>query len=305
MYYAKPNSLRVHANPTCRRSRVHDARLVDFVGNMRKCKFCFPPLAAKCFICDDESKELMNCKCSDHHSICPECVDAHIQANCLHSSWDGNVFCPCMKGHSNIVVSKTLQRKISEIMSSLQKKEVGQYAQCCIDFAQQNILTMKCQNCNNAFYDFDGCLALMCRCKASICALCLESFKTNDECHKHVLKCKWNCDFAWFMRGQVWKPRLDYFMTEEEFQRRKHNRICFQLWFYVFSVFMKTRSFLFALGVASRLNQNDSSMWHSNFLQMFRFVWHTFKYFVSVYIFLSACDVFIQKRFFSTEIASV
>lgn len=305
MYYAKPNSLCVHANAICRRSRVNDAKLVDFVGNMRKCKFCFPPLTTKCFICDDESKELMNCKCSDYHNICPECVDAHIQANYIHSGWDGKVSCPCMKGHSNIVVTKSLQTKISKIMLSLKKKEVNKYARCCIDFAQQNILTMKCQNCDNAFYDFDGCLALMCRCKRSICALCLKTFETNDECHKHVLQCKWNRDFAWFIKGQVWKPRLDYFMADEEFQRRKHDRICLQLWFYVFNVYIETRSFLFALGVASRLNRSDCSLWHSNFIVFFRFVWRMFKYFVCVHAFLMTCEFLVQKRLFSVEIASL
>lgn len=305
MYYAKSNSLCVHANSVCRRSRVYDAKLVDFSEEMRKCKFCFPPSKAKCFICD-ESEKLMNCRCADNHSICSECVDAHIQANCMHSTWDGKIFCPCMKGHSSIVVTELLRIKIGKIMSSLKKNEIMKYAQCSIDFAQQNILTMKCRNCENAFYDFDGCLALVCRCKTSICALCLQSFKTNEECHRHLLQCKWNRDFAWFVKGRLWKPRLDYFMTDEDFQQRRHNRVCLQLWLYVFNVYMKTRSFMFALGVASRLNQTDSSMCHSSIIKLFQYMWRFFKYYFCVTFLLAIFgELFIENRFFKTETASL
>ena len=51
----------------------------------------------------------------------------------------------------------------------------------------QDILTLKCQACGQAFVDFDGCFALRCsRCLAGLCAWCGKSCANQTVAHDHV-----------------------------------------------------------------------------------------------------------------------
>ena len=54
----------------------------------------------------------------------------------------------------------------------------------------ESILTTKCGRCQQAFVDFEGCLALSCsRCAANFCAWCLTVFDNSQLAHSHVLAC--------------------------------------------------------------------------------------------------------------------
>lgn len=54
----------------------------------------------------------------------------------------------------------------------------------------EEILTLKCQACGQAFVDFDGCFALRCsRCLAGLCAWCGRSCENQTVAHGHVVAC--------------------------------------------------------------------------------------------------------------------
>lgn len=54
----------------------------------------------------------------------------------------------------------------------------------------EEVLTLKCPRCNQAFHDFDGCFALTCsntHCRAGFCAWCL--YDCGADAHSHVTTC--------------------------------------------------------------------------------------------------------------------
>jgi hypothetical protein len=52
----------------------------------------------------------------------------------------------------------------------------------------EDLLTLKCPRCSQAFVDFDGCYALSCsKCKCSFCAYCLKD--CGSDAHGHVVRC--------------------------------------------------------------------------------------------------------------------
>jgi len=54
-----------------------------------------------------------------------------------------------------------------------------------------NILTLACPRCRQAFVDFEGCFALTCsRCQCGFCAWCLED--CGSDAHQHVRFCRHN-----------------------------------------------------------------------------------------------------------------
>jgi Protein kinase domain len=55
-----------------------------------------------------------------------------------------------------------------------------------------NILTLRCPRCQQAFCDFRGCFALRCcidTCQADFCGWCLEEQKSSQMCHRHTETC--------------------------------------------------------------------------------------------------------------------
>ncbi len=59
------------------------------------------------------------------------------------------------------------------------------------DHVIDRVLTLSCPRCGQAFFDFDGCVALMCsRDNAAFCAYCLKDCGT--DAHRHVVNCEHN-----------------------------------------------------------------------------------------------------------------
>ncbi|KAL6041728.1 Ankyrin repeat and protein kinase domain-containing protein 1 [Balamuthia mandrillaris] len=55
----------------------------------------------------------------------------------------------------------------------------------------QDVLTLQCPRCRQAFVDFDGCFALTCsRCHAGLCGWCLQD--CGGDAHCHVAGCAHN-----------------------------------------------------------------------------------------------------------------
>ncbi|KAL6048095.1 non-specific serine/threonine protein kinase [Balamuthia mandrillaris] len=78
----------------------------------------------------------------------------------------------------------------------------------------EDILTLQCPRCHQAFVDFDGCFALTCsRCNAAFCAWCLQD--CGRDAHRHVVGCAHN-----LAGGNVFGSVEEF----EEGQRRRRER---------------------------------------------------------------------------------
>ena len=54
----------------------------------------------------------------------------------------------------------------------------------------EEMLTLKCPSCQQAYDEFDGCCALKCcRCSCYFCGWCLKHCSTHDDAHRHVASC--------------------------------------------------------------------------------------------------------------------
>jgi hypothetical protein len=64
---------------------------------------------------------------------------------------------------------------------------------------------MSCPHCSGAFLDFEGCLAVECKCGLFFCGLCLEPSVCHDLSHTHVKQCKENLhpNSLYFGRGKA------------------------------------------------------------------------------------------------------
>ena len=52
---------------------------------------------------------------------------------------------------------------------------------------------MQCPHCENAYFDFFGCMAIQCkRCEENFCAYCHQKTSSSRGAHKHVRKCLLN-----------------------------------------------------------------------------------------------------------------
>lgn len=61
----------------------------------------------------------------------------------------------------------------------------------------ENILNLHCPVCNIVIFDFDGCFSVECsNCSTHFCAWCLNGFKTEKECHDHVLYCEFTLNYG-------------------------------------------------------------------------------------------------------------
>lgn len=89
--------------------------------------------------------------------------------------------CPC--GHGPPVTHDLLTRaQLSRLVPSSPIRATP-FDPC------DRVLTEHCPWCDRAFYDFDGCAALLCSCGGAFCALCLHPCADMSEAHAHVREC--------------------------------------------------------------------------------------------------------------------
>jgi len=181
-----------------------------------------------CLICMDDLTILDGPLCAplDGHFLCTTCFDGHVAEEVTKPSFAGDVRCPspgCKSNpygghvvarHAKPATFEALNKKVLALRESennaimqrqfeerldmerrkfeLRSAEVAQMAQ--VEQARKhiidNILTLKCPRCGQAFVDFNGCMALTCSrggCNCGFCALCLKDCGT--DAHAHVASC--------------------------------------------------------------------------------------------------------------------
>lgn len=186
-----------------------------------------------CCICYDDTEDVF---CTSHrHAMCQECFENHILAETKYIDFKGTVKCPLHRmrecdceGYTVSFIAKHVPEKVfteydrkryevkekslvTKIEDDLKKKLALEQSMTALQKNRQhvvdNILTLRCPKCCQAYYDFNGCLSLTCtKCKCFFCAKCHHISTNSGANHTHVASCK----------GVDGKLRNGYFSTKDE-----------------------------------------------------------------------------------------
>lgn len=171
-----------------------------------------------CLICSDviEDEAAVVCPCPHGHRLCVDCMDEHIRRLCTQRPMDftstcNHVACPC--GHESAFDPREFSRSQFELWYASIMSHMAQHTRsepvstaAYISRMLDESLTMRCPACGLAFSDFDGCLALQCRCGACFCGLCFKHCDGWHDCHAHVRNCSENpSDQSLFLNMVKWQ----------------------------------------------------------------------------------------------------
>eukprot|EP01047_Picozoa_sp_COSAG01_P012870 COSAG01_NODE_590_length_15129_cov_55.685895_2_plen_4125_part_01 len=112
-------------------------------------------------------------------------------------SWEIGCVRPALAtyGQSEEYFDRVQQHRLAEVQNAMDdhRKHIV-----------ENILTLKCPRCGQAFVDFQNCFALTCSragCGCGFCAYCLED--CGDDAHSHVKRCPRNPNQGHYAYGQA------------------------------------------------------------------------------------------------------
>lgn len=243
--YVSSNGGRILHRRNCRLcktvKRATQVFTQEQIANLPRCRVCRPDVRESfCLVCyepDDESGDetdnetdesgddtiahLIDCPCT-RHRICKPCLQRHVQLVCAEVPSDalrlrqGSIPCPCGTGEFDV------QRFDAHLFGTWRRAVCThtrdtRAAPSTDDNVQSLLenLTLKCPKCHAAFYDFDGCIALQCRCGAFFCALCMQMCDSSDACHDHILRCDHNAHRSYYVPMDEWHD----IVTQQKTQR--------------------------------------------------------------------------------------
>ena len=186
--YGLPRSRVAHCDPLCARAR-HRGPLpvLENAGNRRVCRYCGE--GERCMICTEELARGVGVA-TGCHTVCHDCLLQHVEILRTNPQWDGAVRCPCGARQREIA---RLPPNVRDIVRAWRgATNATPSSMCPLQRAIDDVLTLKCPHCAAAFVDFEGCVAVRCRCGKFFCALCFEAYETNERVHKHVQHCRLN-----------------------------------------------------------------------------------------------------------------
>ena len=184
-----------------------------------------------CSICYDEHKLIDGFRCSNNcpenrHFTCNACFEQHARISLNDKKFEGNLFCPSKCENSKEITMEELFRHTSsesgiiekyikfernflnailqikkikntrkkmddELERIRQMDELNREVLLSRKHIEEEILTIRCPRCKQAFVDFTGCFALKCsrnNCACAFCAYCLKD--CGHDAHAHVRICK-------------------------------------------------------------------------------------------------------------------
>jgi len=197
-----------------------------------------------CCICYDDTEDVF---CTSHrHAMCQECFENHVLAETKHIDFNGTVKCPLHRmrecdceGYTVSFIAKHVPDKvfteydrkryevkekslITKIENDFKKKlaleqsmpELQKNRQHVVD----NILTLRCPKCSQAYHDFDGCLSLRCsKCKCYFCAKCHNINKDSMTSHDHIA----TCTVGGKMNGVFFATKTEIFKFQNHMRTQK------------------------------------------------------------------------------------
>jgi hypothetical protein len=170
-----------------------------------------PNMSESCLICYEPTINCIYCN-ENKHCVCSECFSEYVKINSHKSDFSGEIKCVNTDCTSKAFLVSTIAQNVSnEIFQIYHRALLKKHEKELIlkinseknnltsDEVQterlhiiENILTLKCpnENCNKAFIDFDGCIALRCpNCYQHFCGKCLTKTSEDNENHEHVRLC--------------------------------------------------------------------------------------------------------------------
>lgn len=193
-----------------------------------------------CLICYEPTINGVLCN-EKTHCVCSDCFSDYVKINSNKPDFCGEIKCVnCVQGCTSSpflvsTIAKNVSNEIFQIyhtalikkhekkiileFKKINEAEKNKHIDLRSDKVQterlhiiEHILTLKCpnENCNKAFLDFDGCIALRCpNCYQHFCGKCLIKTNEDTENHQHVRICI-NKD--------------SYFLTEKKFIKYQASR---------------------------------------------------------------------------------
>ena len=189
-----------------------------------------------CLICGDECASHAPC-----HAVCESCVVDHVNQLAQDPTWDGaTVLCPCGSGTPMGTLPSAAQNAVA-MYSRPSNASHKTFRRCAIEELVDQVVTAHCPACGVAFFDFDGCCAVQCRCRAHFCALCLQQSPSSRQCHDHVQMCRYN-------------PTCDIFLSQQQYQYARRRA---RSWTIVRRLveLRRTESLLYALSAARAIRR--------------------------------------------------
>lgn len=229
--YGVAQSRIVHTNSKCCGQSLH-ALSPEEARDRRLCRKC----VLVCLICGEKCASRVTC-----HAVCEGCVVEYLHHLAQDHTWDGaTVPCPCGSGVHMDPLPAAAQNVVATYRHRIESPHKA-FRRCAIEEMIDQIVTAHCPACGAAFFDFDGCCAVQCRCRAHFCALCLQQEPSSRKCHDHVQVCRYN-------------PTCDIFLTQRQYQ---HARRRAQSWSIVRKLveLRRTESLLYALSAARAIKK--------------------------------------------------
>lgn len=172
------------------------------------------PAQQKCCVCFDELAEEQGilCGADEPHFLCDTCLQS-LTHSCSEAAVytqrrrEGRIKCPALgcssQPYSHQVLAAHLSQESfdvylqaifkvveAEALAGTATDTTTEWVELLRRHVVEDILTLKCQACGQAFVDFDGCFALRCsRCLAGLCAWCGKSCANQTVAHDHVRAC--------------------------------------------------------------------------------------------------------------------
>lgn len=241
-------SCRVHIRLVCKQYEIErkifkkhkDGLMVpcDIQGKPLKSPPPPPPLMddSSCLICYETTINGIFCD-ENKHCVCSECFSKYVKLNSNKGDFCGEIKCVIKGCRSNPFLVSTIAKNVSnEIFEIYHTALIKKHEKELIleinteknnltsDKVQterlhiiENILTLKCpnKNCNKAFFDFDGCIALRCpNCSQHFCGKCLTKTSEDNKNHEHVRLCI---------------GKNSYFITEKKFIKYQASRRSYEV----------------------------------------------------------------------------
>lgn len=149
---------------------------------------------------------------------CETILKYELQEIALHLRSDDTAFAKLIQSQQMLFQHKLEVESVDRIKTGI-KKELSRLAKMTeqerkLDEAckhiRENILTLKCPRCGQAFVDFEACFALRCKCGAAFCGWCLKD--CGNDAHAHVATCTSKLD------------NDKYFSSPEKFKEAQNKR---------------------------------------------------------------------------------
>ena len=105
------------------------------------------------------------------------------------------------KAWEEALKQKVVEARLEERLQAAKRNETERLqiaAQLHIHRIVDNLLTVKCSQCQNAFVDWTACFAVKCEkkykgqqlgCLGYFCGWCIQGFSNSQDCHSHVRTC--------------------------------------------------------------------------------------------------------------------